>query len=209
MSDNVINPIDAKAKATAPQTAEREHKHPQVDLEKVTFYEIDKSDRDDHVLTEEEMAKNDEFLQKHLIPELTKRAKICDCRMQQVIEKNIRKAQLMNMDPRQLHVTLDQSDIDACNFGVIVTSVDGVYDGIACITVECAECRKLDIYGDGSIITTLLAKDLYRTYHSGAQSELSTAEDGVSLEDLYNSEDTIFEDLPDDVPPADSGPDQE
>ena len=177
------------ARFMADEKAHGESSRPvQVDLEKVTFYEIDTGEDETHVLTEEEEASNSEFLQKSLIPELTKRVKVCDCRMQDVLEKNMRRAKLMNLDPRQMTMTLDQSDIDACKFGVIVTSKNGVYDGIACITVECASCRKIDIYGDASNITTLIANNLVHTYKSD--------EDGLSMDELLG-EDAILEDIED------------
>lgn len=185
MADNVIDMF--------PKEEKKENTHvPKVDLEKVTFYEIDAGDDVGHVLTEEEKKQNDTFLQDYLIPELGRRIKVCECRMPEILEKTSRRAKLMNLDPRQIQgaLLLDQEDIDASKFGVIVTSKNGVYDGIACITVECAKCRKIDIYGDAASITTLIAGNLANTYDSSKSSE--TAEASFDIMDLT---DAYFEDI--------------
>ena len=182
MADNVID-MFAKEKKKANVHV------PKVDLEKVTFYEIDAGDDVGHVLTEDEEKQNDTFLQDYLIPELGRRIKICECRMPEILEKTGRRAKLMNLDPRQMQDTLllDQEDVDASKFGVIVTSKNGVYDGIACITVECTKCRKIDIYGDAASITTLIASNLVNNYDSS-----KTAETSFDAMDLTNA---CFEDI--------------
>ena len=102
------------------------------------------------------LAENDKFLNTVVKPHLIQLCAPCACRQQEIIQKHLRRCQLMNLDPNRTPMTMDKDDFNMYKFGVI-TSDNNVYVGVSAIVKECAKCHHIDMWGDASVITHIIA----------------------------------------------------
>lgn len=150
----------------------------QVNMENVDFYEIDIDNPpfDEGNFTADEMevrnAHNDKFIEEELQKKLLPLCAPCACRMQEVIARTQRRASLLQAKG-PVAPTLEQEDVDAYKFGVIVTMSDGMYQEISCIIKECVQCHHIDIWGNSTVITRLMAE----TFTHYEDSKAVTTED--------------------------------
>ena len=148
--------IDLNAKAPA-------GKLPEFNMENVTVYEIDLRDDVQDLMTIDEetrnniLAENDKFLNTVVKPHLIQLCAPCACRQQEIIQKHLRRCQLMNLDPNRTPMTMDKDDFNMYKFGVVITSDNNVYVGVSAIVKECAKCHHIDMWGDASVITHIIA----------------------------------------------------
>ena len=160
-----------------------------VKLENMEIYEVDVDNPpfSGEDLTEEELddiAKaNDAFIETKLTPELIRYSAPCGCRMNEFMARHQKRAQLLGIRPGQQYAAgLEQVDVDAYRFGIILTMENGRYTKWNCIVKECKVCHRIEIFGDSRVITRLLAESF--THYADAQLE----EDHMTLDDLDGDE---------------------
>ena len=144
-----------------------------VNLDKLSIYEIDIDNPPFSTdgLSEEEIKAldevNEEFLQKNVYPILIQRSAPCGCRQQEVLERALRRSQLMG---KQFNgqIALEQEDVDAYNYGVILEVSGGKYTKVNMITQECSKCGRLSIWNGGSVFLRLMAESFTRIIDSAS-----------------------------------------
>lgn len=147
-----------------------------IKMDDVDFFEVDidnppyNPDMAPEDYRQEVIEDNDKFVNEVLNAKLLSMAAPCPCRTGEVVRKNQTRAKLMGMNPAQMPLMLDQEDIDAVKFGVVAMSTKGKYTDIACIVRECRQCHHVDIHGDSTVITRLLAESY--THYADAQDQL-------------------------------------
>lgn len=132
--------------------------------ENITFYDIEINDAFDYgALTPEEVTEiqqaNADFEAKVLQPELMGRAHPCVCMQEKIMERAITRMKLTNQQPvnGQIPVELTQEDIDMKQFGVVVNTANGRYDGILAILSRCKGCSDIRIWGTIEPLTAMVA----------------------------------------------------
>lgn len=160
-----------------------------VKLENMEIYEVDIDNPpfDPEAHTEEDLNEisiaNDNFIDNKLIPELIRHSAPCACRMNEFMARHQKRAQLLGIRPGQQYAAgLEQVDVDAYRFGIILTMKNGRYTNWNCIVKECKVCRHIELFGDSRVITRLLAESF--THYADAQLE----EDNITLDDLSGDE---------------------
>lgn len=123
--------------------------------ENVLFYIVDKSDDPNHIsrLSDEERERlegeNSTWIEEHLTPKLMTLVGPCACRMPEIMERTQRRALLAALPPNAVIApTIEQEDVDAYRFVVVVVAEDDKYEDISLIIRECKVCSKLDFWGD-------------------------------------------------------------
>lgn len=172
--------------------------------ENVTFFEVDENDNPPELTTMPEevradiVRKNDEFIRTVVQPRLLTLGTPCACRQSQFIQKHMRKCQILNVDPQQVPMVLEQDDLDQIKWGLLVTSKDNVYTGVAAIVKECKWCHHLDLWGDSTVITQLLAEFTVDYMTAQANMDTLTVEDAESTDEQPLGVDAVIDgDTPD------------
>lgn len=132
--------------------------------ENVTFYDIESNDAFSFAnLSAEEVAEiqkaNAEFEKTVLHPELMGRAMPCHCQQPKLMERAATRMKLLGQQPvnGQIPVELTQEDIDLNQFGVIVNTINGRYEGLMCILKRCKACSEISIWGAIEPMTAMCA----------------------------------------------------
>lgn len=144
-----------------------------INLDKLSIYEIDIDNppfSTDGMSEEEIKALNDAneaFLQENVYPVLIQRSAPCGCRQQEVLERALRRSQLMG---KQFNgqIALEQEDVDAYNYGVILEVSGGKYTKVNMITQECGKCGRLSVWNGGSVFLRLMAESFTRIIDSAS-----------------------------------------
>lgn len=185
-----------------------------IDLEHLDFYEIDLDNPpfSEEGLSEDQVKelndKNDKWIDEALTTEIVKLAGPCACRMLEFQQKHMRKAQLLNAKPGEYMPALDQEDVDAYHYGVVVSMQNGLYNGIQCIIRECKRCHHIDIFGRSEVLTRLFAETF--THFEDNQAAMNEQMNGTDTEDV-NVEDVpelgdlvaeTIEEVPENTEPA-------
>lgn len=144
-----------------------------INLDKLSIYEIDIDNppfSTDGMNEEEIKALNDAneaFLQENVYPVLIQRSAPCGCRQQEVLERALRRSQLMG---KQFNgqIALEQEDVDAYNYGVILEVSGGKYTKVNMITQECGKCGRLSVWNGGSVFLRLMAESFTRIIDSAS-----------------------------------------
>lgn len=178
--------------------------------ENVMFYIVDKNDDENYYnnLPEDEKAAldtaNEKWIADHLTPKLMTLVGFCPCRMPAVMERTQRRAMLAAVPPgSMIGPSLEQEDIDAYRFVVVVVADHDKYEDISLIIRECKVCSKLDFWGDATMLGGQLA-NLINDAYTLAEFKVSPVEDpepetidttaehplgeGVAFEDLDTGE---------------------
>lgn len=137
----------------------------EVKKENVVFFEIETNDGYAYdKLSPEAKAelaqKNSTFEQNTIQRLLLDRAAPCQCQTPRIMQRLETKMRLGLIKPGpngQIPVELTQEDIDTRQFGVIVTSIDGVYSGVSMIITKCKGCGDIHLHGDIEAITRCFA----------------------------------------------------
>lgn len=136
-----------------------------IDFENLMIYEIDSDDYGEcetsRKLLDEINSDNDQFITEKLVPSLLSRCAPCSCRMQEIAEREIRKAQLLGRAPSP-NIALTQEDVDAYKFGVVLTMEKGRYTKINLIVRTCKKCKDIHFWGEGDVFTKLMAEAFTR-----------------------------------------------
>lgn len=174
----------------------------QVNMEEVTFYDIDDSaiPFDEEVADAEVLrgieAANNKFINEVINLELLKISQPCQCRMAEFMNKHQKRAALLGGPPNSYVPALDQEDVDAYKFGIIVRSIDGYIKSIEGIIRECRGCHKIDFWGNSAVFTRLMAES-FRNYMESTHENEETSADGNSnpLEEMSDGGDYKLETL--------------
>ena len=177
---------------------------PKIKLDEVDFFEID-TDREpyDAEAVGEEVAKeNDEFNEKYIENELNqeclRHAMPCQCRAGEFMMKQQKRAQLLNLKPGSPYMAkLDQEDVDAFKYGIIVEMSNGRYTRIPCVVTECKRCHEIKIYGDSTVLTRLLAESFT---HYVSSNDDGNEEGSNPLQEMLNSGEYEMTDIPEEEP---------
>lgn len=137
----------------------------EVKKENVIFFEIDAHDDYSYDnLSPEEKAdlaeKNNAFEHNVIQRLLLDRAAPCQCQTPRIMKRLETKMRLGTIQPGpngQIPVELTQEDVDTRQFGVIVTSNNGVYSGVSMIITKCKGCGDIHLHGDIEAITRCFA----------------------------------------------------
>ena len=177
---------------------------PKIKLNEVDFFEID-TDREPYIAEAvgEEVAKeNDEFNEKYIENELNqeclRHAMPCQCRAGEFMMKQQKRAQLLNLKPGSPYMAkLDQEDVDAFKYGIIVEMSNGRYTRIPCVVTECKRCHEIKIYGDSTVLTRLLAESFT---HYVSSNDDGNEEGSNPLQEMLNSGEYEMTDIPEEEP---------
>lgn len=131
--------------------------------ENVIMYVIEENDNwDESQLSEEERTnlhkENDNFIMKILEPTILRTFSICNCKMQEFMERNESRRRIMNVPIQAYKPTFEQCDLDNFRYGVVLTSKDGKFDTVKFIIRQCINCGVLDFRGDVNIMTRLVTE---------------------------------------------------
>lgn len=125
----------------------------------VLFYIVDKADEPDYLdrIPEDEREAlekaNNEWIQQHLTPKLMSLTGFCGCRMPEVMERTQRRAMLAALPPNAIVTPIiEQEDVDAYKFVVVVVADHDKYEDISLIIRECKKCSKIDFWGDAYML---------------------------------------------------------
>ncbi len=174
--------------------------------ENVLFLIVDKFD-DELERTPEETAelnqKNQEWITTTLVPKLLSLSGFCACRMSEVYERTQRRANLIAKPGIMPVPTIEQEDIDAYKYVVVVVAEHDQYESISLIIRECKKCNKLDFWGDSTMLGTAMGRIINESY-TLADMIPAPAEDASLEESIMNvdvtaenllGEGAVFEDL--------------
>ena len=158
-----------------------------IDFEKNVngFYEIDMNNPpfDYDSLTEEEQKEidvyNNQFIEGELTNRLLALCAPCPCRVQEVMMKHQNRARLVGQD--KYVPTLDQDDVDAYTWAVVISSKDGKYTSVDMIVKECKNCHEIHTYGDSSVYGRLLAESF--THYADSKTEEADEVQDVEITD--------------------------
>lgn len=178
----------------------------QVNMEEVTFFDIDDGTTpfDEETVSadvlKEVEAANNKFIDEVINLELLKISQPCQCRMAEFMNKHQKRAALLGGPPNSYVPTLDQEDVDAYKFGIIVRSVDGYIKSIEGIIRECRNCHKIDFWGNSAVFTRLMAESFRNFMESTREAEADgdesvDTEDTNPLEEMLNGGDYKMETL--------------
>lgn len=192
--------------------------------ENVIFYIVDKNDDEEYYdsLPEDEKKAlddlNEKWIEEHLTPKLISLTGFCPCRMPEVMDRTTRRAMLTATRPgTMINPTVEQEDVDAYKFIVVVVADKDKYEDISLIIRECKSCAKLDFWGDSTMLGGQLA-DLINTAYTaaeyrvgrvcipdGAEGQFPLGDDMV-LENLDTGEWTTADGEPADIPAESAEP---
>lgn len=169
--------------------------------ENYLIYDVDMaSEQQLAAMTEEEMTASDEaslkFEAEQIKPTIMSHMGICECRMQEFMERHQREAMISNVDPRLLPHTIKQEDVDQYKFAVVTISEKNKMTGISTIIRECKKCHKIDIWGDSNILAHLIAEVTtnFYTNQNAEQNNMEPADPALFgknmvMEDIGDEED--------------------
>ena len=137
----------------------------EVKRENVVFFEIETNDSYSYKAlspeAKEELAQKNTAFEKNVIQRLLlDRAAPCQCQMPRIMQRLETKMKLGVVHPGpdgQIPMELIQEDVDTRQFGVIVTSINGVYSGVSMIINKCKSCGDIHLHGDIEAITRCFA----------------------------------------------------
>ena len=161
-----------------------------INLDNLDFYEVDVDNppfnESDH--TEEELKAieehNDKFMETDLNKTLIPMCNPCNCRMGEIMDRTMRRAQLLGQRPGpNIQINLEQEDVDAYKFGIVVTMEGGRYKSIDCIVKECKKCHHIEINGNSSVITRLLAES-FTHFVDNQEAEQERMDQAFTMADL-------------------------
>lgn len=140
-----------------------------LNLENVVIHEIELCDSEDNCSSEDSKevdvsVENDAWISKTLEPKLLTMSVPCNCRMREVMERQMRRAQLLpDQAMRQAamqNIQLEQEDVDSYMYYVVVTTKHGVFDEIKYTIRQCKKCGLVTMYGDCMAISQLVAESI-------------------------------------------------
>lgn len=179
----------------------------QVKQDNITSFDIELNDGFKiAALSEDEqkaiMDQNAEFEQKYVQQALLKHASPCNCRMPIIQERMMTRIRLMPTPPppgTPIQMGLLQEDVDAQSFGIVLTTLNGVYKSIDTIVVGCKSCGAVQIFGGVEGLTRAIAKGRTEELTYNQLMEATAAENGESgeymIENLDTGEKTGCDDL--------------
>lgn len=143
-------------------------------------------------------AENAKFEQELIQPLMLSHCDPCQCRMPEIQARIMTRIKLMPNPPppgAPIQVELMQEDVDAREFGVVVSSENGVYNDVPFLVTRCKKCNTIQLYGQIEGLTYAIASGITQTANRRQVFEmLRAAQSGESDEfkmtDLDTGEET-------------------
>lgn len=162
--------------------------------ENVVFFEVELADFDVDSLSASERKElevaNNNFIATQLTPLLLNKINPCECRIGEVQQKHMRRAQLSG-NPNTYIPYPDQDDVDAYRYGVIVLAENGKLTAVSTIIRQCKRCMKIDYWGDVVIFSRMVAE--VTTNFFSAQARMAAAEAAQDQADAEALKDEVAE----------------
>lgn len=153
---------------------------------KVTVYEIEENDSFSYEdLTPEESSaldnKNSEYIDKTLQDRLLKTIlqTPCQCRLGAIMEREMRRAKIMQPNGGQVGIRFEQEDIDYYKFGVVMLTKNGVYRDVDSIVRQCTNCKHTEFWVDPDLMTQMMAEVSANMINANVEEEDEYVEEDI------------------------------